>query len=52
MVIDRGEEVAGAADSFDDVFASFVGGSDEFAVLDASARPGFGVRRRCISVIA
>ena len=39
MMIDRGEEVAGAADSFDDVFASFVGGSDEFAVLDAAAGP-------------
>ena len=39
MMIDRGEEVAGAADSFGDVFASFVGGSDEFAVLDAAAGP-------------
>ena len=39
MMINRGEEVAGAADSFGDVFASFVGGSDEAAVLDASSGP-------------
>ena len=38
-MIDRGEEVAGAADSFEDVFASFVCRSDEFAVLDAAAGP-------------
>ena len=38
-MINRGEEVAGAADSFDDVLASFVGGTDEAAVLDASSGP-------------
>ena len=34
-----GEEVAGAADSFGDVLASFVGSADEAAVLDASSGP-------------
>ena len=36
MMINRGEEVAGAADSFDDVFASFVCGAYEAAVLNAA----------------
>ena len=39
MMKDRGEEIAGAADSFGDVLASFVGGSDEAAVLDAASGP-------------
>ncbi len=38
-MINRGEEVAGAANSFGDVFASLVGRSDEAAVLDAAAGP-------------
>ena len=37
MIINRGEEVAGAADSFDDVLASFVCGADESAVLNVAA---------------
>ena len=39
MMIDRGEEVAWAADSFGDVFASFVCGADEAAMSDAAAGP-------------
>lgn len=39
VVVDRGEEVAGAADAFDRIFAALVGAADEAAGLDASARP-------------
>ena len=40
VVIDRRQEVAGATDAFDGIFAALVGAADELALGDASAPAG------------
>src|SRR5688500_15194065 len=45
-MINRGEEIAGAAGALDDVFAAFVGGADDAARLDAAAGPDIGESSR------
>lgn len=39
VVVDRGEEIAGTTHPLGDIFTAFVGGSNEFAVVDAATRP-------------
>ena len=39
VVVDGGQEVAGAADPFNGVFTAFVGGTNETAGLNSTARP-------------
>src|SRR4051812_4438167 len=39
VLVDGGEEVAGAAGALNDVFAAFVAGADDAAGLDAAAGP-------------
>jgi len=42
VVIDRGEEIAGAGDSVDDVLSSLVAGTNDAAGLDAATSPEIG----------
>jgi hypothetical protein len=46
VVVDRRQEISGAADSFDGILAAFVGRSDKASGFDAAASPNVGERSR------